>query len=295
MRGLQLHVLLALVAVLAAVGARRRSDEGSRDARGRTLVDCAVQSVELSGERTVRVEADDDGVAVAIRDGSAVAFVGGRAAEQLLADLSELVALRSFRADSSADYGFGDARLRIACAGQTQEWSLGGSPPGSGDRYLGDDEGAVHLIDGALARTLEEAEVRLMRRALHDFEEPAVALVRVALPERTLELEQRFAADPRRRRYVDPAEPDALAPAFDRLMGAHRNLRAQAGAEPVDGEPLATLVFLDVDEEPLDSLELHRVGEGPGAVFVVRTDAIGWVRVPRSTGRALARALTRLP
>jgi len=295
MRALQLHVVLALAALLATVGVRRRADDTRRITEGERLVDCAVRAAELRADRVVRVEASGGEVAVGIRGDAAVSFVGGRAAEELLADLSELAALRTFEANDSADYGLDDARLRIECAERTEEWSLGASPPGSADRYLGGSEGVVHLIDGALVRALEEAEVRLMRRALHDFEESAVARVRVALPERTVELEQRFGDDPRRRRWVDPDEPGARAPAFDRLMGTERNLRAEAGAEAVDSEPLATMVFLDDDEEPLGSLDLHSVGAGPGALYVVRTDDIGWVRVPRSTGRAFARALERLP
>lgn len=294
MRALKLHVVLALVALLTAVGVRRRADDTRRATEGERLVDCTVRAVELRGDRVVRVEASAGEVAVGVRGDAAVSFVGGRAAEELLADLSELAALRTFDANDAADYGLDDAELRIECAERTYEWTLGASPPGSADRYLGDGEGVVHLVDGALVRALEEAEVRLMRRALHDFEESAVARVRVALPERTVELEQRFGDDPRRRRWVDPAAPDTLVPAFDRLMGAQRNLRAEAGAEAVAGDPLATMVFLDDEEEPLGTLTLHRVGEGPGAVYVVHTGDIGWVRVPRSTGRAFARALERL-
>lgn len=294
MKALQLHVLLALVAVLAAIGARRREADVLRSERGERLVDCAVRAAELRAERRVRVEAGDEAIVVAIlREGTSATFVGGRSAAALLEDLGALTAVRRFTAAAAADYGFGDARLRVECAEESHEWALGGSPPGSADRYLRGDDDTIHLIDGSIVRSLEAPEVRLMRRALHDFDERDLSGVRVTLPGRTLELLQRFGEDPRRRRYVDPARPEERVPAFDRLMGAHRNLRAEAGAEPVDGDPLASLTFLG-DDDTLGRLEVHRIGTGPRAVYVVRTDAIGWVRVPRSTGAAFARALTRL-
>ncbi len=292
MKALQLHLVLAMIALFAAVGARR--EEPSAEAQGVILVDCVPQRVELSGRRAVSVEPGDEGIVVTVEAGEGeVRFVGGRAAADLLDDVGGLRAIRSFEPEPSVDYGFGDERLRVRCTDRTLEWELGGSPPGSSDRYLRGGD-AVHLVEAPVVRALEEAEVRLIRRGLHDFEETEVARAELTLPDgRTLALAQRFADDPNQRRWVDPAAPDTPAPAFDRLMGARRNLRADAGAD-AGGEALGTMAFFDADGEPLDTLELTRVGEGPHVVYQVRTDAVGWVRVPRSTGAAFARAIERL-
>lgn len=295
MKALQLHLVLAMVAVFAAIGARRHAAPQAREATGIALVECAPQRVVLLQEqRSVTVAPSDDGIVVTVEAGDGeVRFVGGRSAGALLEELAELHALRSFVAEPDVDYGFGDARLRIRCPERALEWALGASPPGSADRYLREGD-TVHLVAAGPIRALEEAEVRLMRRALHDFDEAELARVELTFPGgSTLPLVQRFGDDPNRRRWVDPAAPDERVPAFDRLMGAHRNLRADAGAEDPHGEPLGTLAF-ESDDAPLGTLELVRSGEGPAAVYLVRTDALGWVRVPRSTGAAFARAITRL-
>lgn len=293
MKSLQLHLVLALVAVFAAIGVRRRAERPA-DAEGVALVDCAPQRVELRGPRSVVVEPTDRGIVVTVGVGEGeVRFLGGRPAAELLDDVSGLHAIRSFQPDSAVDYGFGEERLRVRCADRTLEWSLGGAPPGSSDRYLRGDD-VVHLIAAPVVRALEEAEVRLIRRELHDFEEADLARAELTLPDgHTLTMVQRFADDPNRRRWVSPDAPEVPAPAFDRLMGARRNLRADAGAEP-GGEALGTMVFFDAEGERLDTLELVRVGEGPRVIYRVRTDALGWVRVPRSTGGAFASAIERL-
>ena len=293
MRALQLHVLSALIAVFAAVGARRSTEPVL--ARGIALVDCVAQRVELRGTRSVTITPTDGGAEITVvTSEDRIRFVGGRSAMDLLDELGELRAIRSFEAEPSVDYGFGDDRLRVVCAGRTIEWAVGASPPGSADRYLRGEGSTVHLVAGGVLRALEEAEVRLVRRALHDFEEAAVARVELTLPDgRTVAMEQRFADDRNRRRWVAPDAPEEVAPRFDRLMGAHRNLRVDAGADG-GGELLGSMRFLDADGTPLGHLELTRTGEGPRSIYHARTDALGWVRLPRSTGAAFAAAIERL-
>jgi len=294
--GWALHALLAAVGIALAIVSS--SPETTRSEAAEAIVRC--DEVDVVRWRTAgrRVEVRRDSVIVT-RGGEDGAETTTRydAGDDAVAYLDRVARLDASRTLPDADpealslVDEGLAQLDLECGAESHALVVGVRAFGRGDRYVRADD-RVHLLTADVFEPLDLAELRLVRREVHDFDEANAARAEIETQSRTLRLVQRNRRDPRARAWVDAADPATRVPAYDRLLRGLRRIRTQAPDEPP--ETAATILiarYHDADDELLGRLELRREGSGPGAVYYVREDARRWHRTLTSGAAAVEATL----
>ena len=260
LRRLWLHVLLLVVAAAFAY-VKSRPDDGSLAPPKPGEVDLwqgkadDVAKVVFDDDRkTVTIERQKDAAGIWYRgtvkpkeppaeeekpDGGkpkrkpkpvkAATFVSVKTAQTMVEKLAPLRAKRAIgqiAEDRAKEFGFDKPHgtLRVTVGGQEHALLIGGSTPGSGNRYARDEKSKiVYVIDGTAAREMKSGAGRLSERSQHEWKNNEVdsATVVGGGTSRTV----RRSGPKGRRFWADPAEPDKNVETVGNWLGKVRRLR----------------------------------------------------------------------
>lgn len=272
-RGMLLHIVLALGAVAAAYAAWQ-APQATRSAAEVKLVDAAPTDLHKvrwqEGKSVVEVSRGEGGYDVAIEEladggdqqpATAQHYPGSDRVEVLWKGLAPLWAARSLGrvADAQlAELGLATptGELRLFFDGQELKLDIGGSVFGTGDLYARTADRNVVLMRASTVRDLRNGASSLIDRRLVATARSDVRRIVISSGDRTRELVQRHAHADSEAFFADPAEPDAkLTQAtswFTRLV----RLRAVEETTSVPTKPAAVVVELWDTQQRLDEIKL---------------------------------------
>ncbi|MEK7703635.1 MAG: DUF4340 domain-containing protein [Myxococcota bacterium] len=308
-RGMLLHIVLALAAIAAAYAAWQAP--GTTHTAAERLV-CDVTPSELRAVRwqeekfIVEVTRGDGGYEVTVtpreaKEGAVSPatqrYPGSDRVEALWQGLAPLWAARSLGMLEDPKLGeLGLAKptseLRLTLAGRDVVLGIGGATFGSGDLYARTTDGEVVLLRAASVRDLRYGATSLIDRRL--IASPRVDIHRVVLSvgERGRELLQRHADKEETAFFADPAEPDAKLERAGAWMARLWRLRGEERvAQPPPGTPSATIELWTTSERR-DVIRLWPAN-GPEALGTSERFADG-VTLSKSTVDALLRDIEQV-
>lgn len=203
------------------------------------------------------------------------AFLGGDAADKVIAGVAPLRALRALGKPGDAqtkDFGLAEAKdtLRMMSGGRTRELALGAKVYGGSDRYALDrSTGEVFVLGGDVVRDLESAESRLMEREVHAFKADEVGSVQITRGQQKRELKRGGGADAKSAFWADAAKADTKDETATNWMTKVDRLKVQeyvedetklgSGDESATPEFVAKIVYVKKNGGELGHLEISRL------------------------------------
>ena len=236
-------------------------------------------------ERLAAVPGAPDG------DVKTIAFVSVGSAEKLAEGLGQLRAFRALgRVPDTRLEEFGlheeAGTLEVTVAGKVRKLTLGGSTSGGGDRYVKlADTGEAFAIEGDLVRDLENAEVRLVERDLHEWKENEVSSAKLVAGARSRDVVRGGAVEGKRF-WADAGSPEQQDETIGNTMAKLDKLRpTEFAAEAPPGAEVVLRVDYAQGSKPLGYLELSRVpGEGKPSYYVTTERLRRWGKIPSQLG-----------
>lgn len=184
-------------------------------------------------------------------------FKAGEAADELLKELSPLLALRQLTdvpADKMSTLGLDAPKesLEIVRDGRTRVLEVGGEAYGSKDRYVRDkDSGAIYLVDNEVLKPLQFARSKLPDRQLFSIPKEKVESAVISGGMATLDVLQKNAEDKEKATWVKTASPDAPAEQLVTWMNKALQLKSSSyvaeADTPADLEPRFRLTLRGTD------------------------------------------------
>lgn len=230
-----------------------------------------------------------------------IAFVSVGSADKLAEGLGQLRAFRALgRLPDSRLEEFGlheeVGTLKVTVAGKERTLSLGGSTSGGGDRYvrLG-DTGEAFAIEGDLVRDLENAEVRLVERDLHEWKENEVSSAKLTAGSRARDVVRGGAVEGKRF-WADAGSPEQADETIGNTMAKVDKLRpTEFAADAPAGAEVVLRIDYTQGSKPLGYLELSRVpGEGKPSYFVTTERLRRWGKIPTQLGEQVEQDVASL-
>ncbi len=165
-------------------------------------------------------------------------FKGNESADELLASLAPLVAMRELEIPADADqsvFGFDDkaAKLEIQKASGPITLAVGGETFGSKDRYVRLDK-KTYLVDDQTLRPLQYGKTRLLERNLQPLAEKEIESIEVVAGERKVTFAQQNADDRTKSFWADASTPDTEHEVAGTWLGKAFKMRAREYVEPKD-------------------------------------------------------------
>jgi hypothetical protein len=181
--------------------------------------------------------------------------------QKLFEAFGPLKALRDLgkvEGDRAKEFGLDapEGTLTVDVGGTEHKLTVGGSIPGSGDRYVKDASGEVYAIKGDLFRDLESADSRLIERDLHEWKDNDVQTVTLTAAGKTREVVRGGAEG--KRFWADKASRETNDETFGNWMSKLERLRPTEYliAPP---EKLETVLRLDFAAgRPIGFIELAK-------------------------------------
>ncbi len=332
MKTIVTHSLLAIVGLASAWWAWTKEDAEETPAEAVEIFECkesSFVSATLSSEtqnvrlhakgegdgRVLWVQVDDtpkknDGAPEQAQAAKSSTFVAGKDAQEYIAMLSPMMALRSLgqvEPELLEDLGLQDSKetLEFNCGKAAVKYTVGATAFGSPARYISPFQGTekpsapkasqtVYLVAGDIINQLKSAKHRLMQRDILGFDVTEVEKLKVEAQGASRTLLQRDRRDPARAQWVDASDPDRRNELFGNWVSPLHQMRVQEYLNPdqepgenlVDstGEliPVVQLTYLDGDGDTLGTVEMVRVGDE----YYARSPAThAWVSIPNSLAK----------
>jgi len=159
----------------------------------------------------------------------AATFVSVKTARTMVEKLAPLRAKRAIGQiadDRAKEFGFDKPHgtLRVSIGGKEHSLLIGGSTPGSGNRYARDEQSKiVYVIDGTAAREMKSGAGRLSERSQHEWKNNEVDSATVAAGGSSRTVQR---SGPKGRRFwADPGAPDKNVETVGNWLGKVRRLR----------------------------------------------------------------------
>lgn len=232
----------------------------------------------------------DAGAAPSPPKRSTVRFVSVKAAEELVAKLAPLRALRAVgKVEGTRAEEFGldkpEGTLKLTVGGKAQTLIIGSATPGGSERYAKTGSGDVFAIPGDLVQTLLFADVRLSERELQPFQADEPTRVRVSKGGKVRELSR---MTDKKDGWADSATPTKLDETAGNWMSKLGRVRVQDWVEKPSAPitPEASIVHVEyfAGAKKLGSLELYKVPGEKGNGYLAKSDYGRWyARVVTST------------
>lgn len=173
-------------------------------------------------------------------------FKGNDAADELLASLAPLIAMRALPVEAGADkatYGLDEptATLEVHRSAGQVTLEIGGETFGAKDKYVGYD-GKVFLVDDQTLRPLQYAKTRLLERNLQPLRENDIESVTVTRDGQTATFTHVNRDDRAKAFWAASDAPDTEHEVAGTWLGKAFKMRAREYVEPAD-LPELTPVF----------------------------------------------------
>jgi Domain of unknown function (DUF4340) len=185
--------------------------------------------------------------------------------------------------DRAKEFGLDapEGTVTIDVGGTEHKLIVGGSIPGSGDRYVKEAaSGEVYAIKGDLFRDLESADSRLVERDLHEWKDNDVQTVTLTAAGKTREVVRGGAEG--KRFWADKASRDTNDETFGNWMSKLERLRPTEFVTAAP-EKLETVLRLDFAAgRPIGFLELAKApakDDGKSDYFVKSERTRLWAKV----------------
>jgi Domain of unknown function (DUF4340) len=218
---------------------------------------------------------------------TALVSVGeGEKLAQALAPLKALRDLGKVADDRLKEFGLDqpDGTLTVDVGGAEHKLVVGGSTPGSGDRYVKDAAtGAVYALKGDLVRDLESADSRMVERDLHEWKDNDVQTATLAAAGKTREIVRGGVET--KRFWADKASRDTNDETLGNWMSKLERLRP---SEYVTAPPGKLETVLKLEFFAGRSLGFVELAKAPGdkgkSDYFVRSERTRlWAKVPAQT------------
>lgn len=317
MRGLTVHVLLLALAGGAALKVWTRDAEQEKPGAAQVEVwSGAPESVEAVSLETkqrkvwlepkkdgagryyvVRLEKDEPQAAPHSPHGEPapapppaaptkvqkMAFVGVKAADEMIAKLAKFSAVRALGkvgAGRAAEFGLDqpEGTLRIKISGKEHVLTVGGATPGASERYAKyGASGEVFAISGDIMQNLQFADSRLMEREFHAFELEEVTRIRVTKSGKTRELVR---LQGKKDAWADVATPTKADESFGNWMTKLARVRVTdyVEAPPTAGrDTLSVRLEYFIGPKNAGFFELHKASGGEqGTEYLAKSEQTRW-------------------
>lgn len=213
---------------------------------------------------------------------STVRFISVKAADELVAKLAPLRALRAVgKVEGTRAEEFGldkpEGTLKLTVGGKPQTLIIGGATPGGSERYAKTGNGDVFAIPGDLVQTLLFADVRLTEHDLQPFQPDEATRVRVSKGGKTRDLTRM--AD-KKDGWADTATPTKLDETAGNWMSKLGRLHVQDWVEkpsttPSPNDAVARVEYF-AGSKKLGSLELYKVPGEKSNDYLAKTEYGRW-------------------
>jgi len=219
-------------------------------------------------------------------EGKNLSFVSVGPADKLVALLAPFKAFRAIGrvgAERNKEFGFDGeelGQLTVVVGGAEKKLSVGGGTSGGGDRYARDDStGELYAIEGDIIRDLEQADLKLVERDLHEWKDSEVGTAKIAAGDKTRDFVRGGAVEGKRfwAQATSPEQNDETAGNF---MSKVDKLKPSEYAEQ---QPPGSALVLRIDyaagSKPIGFLEILKVpaeGEGKKPTYWVRSERTRW-------------------
>lgn len=315
MKPLVVHLSLLGVASLSALSIWTRDEEAeSAKAVAVEVWGGAADSVELvtydSNQKKVRLEPRKDGLGrwyvarveseeapfahppvpgaptppASPAKRTAQVFVGVKEADELVQKLARLSAVRAIgklEPSRLADFGLDkpDGTLKVKIAGKEHVLTIGGQPPGGGERYAKyAATGEVFAIPNDVTQALSFPDSRLMERELHGFDAADVRRITLSRGGKKRELVRVEGKQDAWADAATPTKPDETVVNWMTKLGRIRVTDYVEKPSPLPRpEDLVVRVDYFAGSKNLGFLELFRVGGTDKAgEYLARTEYGRW-------------------
>lgn len=244
-----------------------------------------IEWTQTGGERSAWVTP-----AQVAEEGDATRYPAGATARRALDKLAPLEAKRSLgvpEGERLAAMGLSQPErvLELEAGARRLRLLIGAETYGNQGRYARlEGQSEVWLIDAALPRGLEGPAARLMETRVFPGDLGDIVRVEAEGAGRKVSATQLSGDDPRERRFVLDAQPDADTAALGEWLGALRGLRVARYVEgpwPAGATPELT-IRLELDGARAQTLVFHRSSEGDRYSVQIGT---AWAELPEARGR----------
>lgn len=211
-----------------------------------------------------------------------LAFVGVKAAGELVAKLAKLSAVRALGKLPAARAGeFGldqpEGTLKLAVGGKQHLLTIGGPTPGSNERYARyGASGEVFAISGDILQSLQYADSRLMERELHAFEDDEVTRIKLTRGGKTRELVR---IEGKQNAWADVATPQKPDESFVNWLTKLERVRITDYVEtpaPPGPEQLSVRLEYFVGPKRVGFLELYKRSGEQGTEYLGKSEQTRW-------------------
>jgi len=241
-------------------------------------------------------ETDDGAEATEERTEKRSAFKAGDKMEEVLTNLSPMLALRRLEvsdADKLEEIGLSEptAVLEIVRGSRTQSLEVGGEAYGSRDIYVRKTaDQQIYLVERELLQTLKYARSRLADHSLFGMDRKNIASATITTSTGTVSVEQRNADDPDKAQWVRVDAPDQVAEQITTWMGKAFKLKSMRYADPANApeglEARFQLTLTDAAQST-ERLEVFQIG-ADGDWYGRSEHTRGLVKLVRSAAKALS-------